>query len=83
MKIRLPTFLQKIPYDKRLHFLAGLLICIIASLTVNPTYGLAFAMTAGVFKEIYDWYDYGDPDVIDCLATWLGGGVWYVFIIFL
>lgn len=77
MKIRLPTFITKIPYDKRLHFIAGLLICIIASLTVNPTYGLAFAMTAGVFKEIYDWYDYGGPDVYDCLVTWLGGGVGY------
>jgi hypothetical protein len=83
MKIRLPTFITKIPYDKKLHFIAGLLICIIASLTVNPTYGLAFAMTAGVFKEIYDWYDYGGPDVYDCLATWLGGGVGYVFIMFL
>jgi hypothetical protein len=77
MKIRLPTFTPKIPYDKKLHFIAGLLICIIASITVNPTYGLAFAMTAGVFKEIYDWYDYGGPDVYDCIATWLGGWVGY------
>lgn len=65
------------------HFLVGLLICLIASLTVNPTYGMAFAMTAGVFKEIYDWYDYGGPDMMDCLATWLGGGVGYVFTMFL
>lgn len=76
MKIQLPTP-PKIPYDKRLHFLAGLLICIIASLTVNPTYGLAFAMAAGVVKEVYDYFDYGGPDVIDCLATWLGGGAGY------
>lgn len=34
-------------------------------------------MTAGVFKEIYDWYDYGGPDILDCLATWLGGGAGY------
>ena len=72
---------MKIPYDKKLHFLAGLLICIIASVAVNPTYGLAFAMTAGVFKEVYDWYDYGGPDVYDCLATWLGGFVGYAIMI--
>jgi hypothetical protein len=77
MKIRLPTFIQKIPYDKKLHFIAGLLISLTVSIAINPTCGLIASMVAGVVKEIKDYLDYGGPDVIDCLATWLGGGVGY------
>lgn len=81
MKIRLPTFIQKIPYDKRLHFIAGLLIFLVVSIAINPTCGLLTAMAAGVAKEVIDYLDYGGPDVIDCLATWLGGGIGYAIVI--
>jgi hypothetical protein len=77
MKIRFPTFITKIPYDKKLHFLAGLLIALVVSITVNPTCALIVSMVAGLAKEIKDYLDYGGPDVVDCLATWLGGGVGY------
>jgi hypothetical protein len=77
MKIRLLPFLQKIPYDKKLHFIAGLLISLAVSIAINPTCGLLTSMAAGVVKEIKDYLDYGGPDVIDCLATWLGGGIGY------
>ncbi len=83
MKIRLPTFITQIPYDKRLHFIAGLLISLAVSIAINPTCGLIAAMVAGVAKEVKDYLDYGGPDVIDCLATWAGGGVGHVFIMFL
>jgi hypothetical protein len=75
-KIRLPT-LPKIPYDKKLHFIAGLLISLAVSIAINPTCGLITAMIAGVAKEIKDYLDYGGPDVLDCLATWIGGGIGY------
>lgn len=77
MKIRLPTFLQKIPFDKKLHFIAGLLIFLTVSIVINPTCGLITSMVAGVIKEVIDYIDYGGPDVMDCLATWLGGGIGY------
>jgi hypothetical protein len=77
MKIRLPTFIQKIPYDKRLHFIAGMLISLIVSIAINPTCGLITSAVAGVAKEVKDYLDYGGPDVLDCLATWLGGGIGY------
>lgn len=66
--------MQKIPYDKKLHFIAGLLIFLAVSIAISPTCGLLTSMIAGVAKEIKDYLDYGSPDVIDCLATWLGGG---------
>jgi hypothetical protein len=77
MKIRLPTFLPKIPYDKKLHFIAGLLISLAVSIAINPICGLLTSLVAGVVKEIKDYLDYGGPDMIDCLATWLGGLIGY------
>jgi hypothetical protein len=77
MKIRLPTFIPKIPHDKKLHFIAGLLIFLAVSIVINPNCGLITSTVAGVVKEVKDYLDYGGPDVIDCLATWLGGLIGY------
>ena len=59
------------PYDKKLHFLCGLLISLLIGL-YNPLYGLSAGVTAGVAKEVYDYYDYGGPDIKDFLATAVG-----------
>ena len=69
-----------IPIDKKLHFGAGLLIAILAGLLFNGLYGLALAIVAGIGKEIYDYIDYGKPDVTDAIATWIGGVVGYIAI---
>lgn len=57
--------------DKKLHFLCGLLISLFIGL-YNPVYGLLAGVTAGVAKEVYDYYDYGRPDIKDFLATAVG-----------
>lgn len=59
------------PYDKQLHFLCGLLISLLIGL-YNPIYGLLTGVTAGIGKEVYDYYDYGLFDKYDMLATWAG-----------
>ena len=64
---------MKIPYDKWLHFGAGLLVAILAGLAFNPVLGLSLAILAGILKEIRDWFVYRGPDWRDALATWLGG----------
>lgn len=70
---------MNIAYDKKLHFFAGLIICIVISLIFkNPMYGLIGAVVAGIAKEAYDWYDYGKPDPMDCLSTWVGGVAGYI-----
>ena len=59
------------PYDKKLHFLCGFIIALLIGL-YNPAYGLYAGVTAGVAKEIYDYYDYGLFDKMDMLFTWAG-----------
>lgn len=70
---------MNIPYDKKLHFIAGVVVCIIVALIFkNPLYGLIAAAVAGIAKEIWDYRSYGKPDFMDCLATWIGGIAGYI-----
>ena len=46
---------MKIPYDKKLHPICGCIISLLISLC-NPIYGLFAGVTAGVAKELYDYY---------------------------
>ena len=69
-------------YDKKLHFIAGLCISVVAMLlhfyyygTVNVLLGVGGGMVAGVAKEIKDEIAYGGFDKYDMLATWLGATV--------
>jgi len=62
-----------IPYDKKLHFLAGLLISIFAGLALTSAFGLWLAVVAGIMKEIRDWCVYRGPDWKDMVCTWAGG----------
>ena len=59
------------PYDKKLHFLCGCIISLLIGL-YNPIYGLSAGFVAGVAKEVYDYFDYGGPDIKDFLATAVG-----------
>ena len=77
-------------YDKKLHFIAGLCISVVAMLlyfyyygTVNVLLGVGGGMVAGVAKEVYDEYDYGGFDYVDMLVTWLGAisGAGLVYVI--
>lgn len=57
--------------DKKLHMLCGLLISLLVG-SYNPIYGLCAGVTAGVAKEVYDYYDYGLFDKYDMFYTWVG-----------
>ena len=70
---------MKIPFDKVLHFAAGLLISFFCGIILYPIYGLGLACAAGVGKEVYDWVSVKylnkshSVDVFDALATFAGG----------
>ena len=77
-------------YDKKLHFIAGLCISVVAMLlyfyyygTVNVLLGVGGGMVAGVAKEIKDEITYGGFDELDMLVTWLGAiaGAGLVYVI--
>ena len=63
--------------DKQKHLLAGLALSILAGLLFCPLIGLATAAVIGAFKEIvWDWLlKKGTPELLDFLATCLGGGI--------
>lgn len=63
---------MKIPYDKKLHFLAGLVIAILGGVIIDPITGIGLAIAAGIAKECYDDYSYGMFDIKDMIATWIG-----------
>ena len=69
-------------YDKKLHFIAGLCISLVAMLlyfyyygTVNVLLGVGGGMVAGVVKEVKDEITYGVFDELGMLTTWLGATV--------
>ena len=63
-------------HDKKLHFIAGVVIAIVTGYLTKDVYcGLAWAILAGLAKEVYDLYDYGDFDLWDLAATCFGGAL--------
>jgi len=63
-----------IPYYKKLHFLCGFLIALIGGIITDPITGIGLAIAAGIAKECYDdWNKDGSFDIVDMIATWIGG----------
>jgi TRAP-type C4-dicarboxylate transport system permease large subunit len=69
------NFLNKLPHDKALHVIVGVLFYA-AFHFFGPVVGMAAATAAAVGKEIYDYFhkETHTPDVWDAVAT-IGGGV--------
>lgn len=68
------NFLDRLPHDKALHVIVGVL-AYMAFHFVSPVVGLAAATIAAVGKEIYDYMnrDRHTPDAWDAVATLAGG----------
>ena len=71
--------LNKLPHDKALHVIVGVLAYMVFHF-VSPVVGLAAAAVAAVGKEIYDYMnrDRHTPDVWDAVATMAGGVAGYI-----
>ena len=65
-----------IPRDKLLHFVAGSIASIVVYVvTFNATIAVAFSALLGIGKEVYDSRGHGTVEVLDAVATVLGGVV--------
>jgi len=65
-----------IPKDKLLHFVAGLICATFVYLiTLNLTLAIGASVILGIGKEIYDSRGHGTVEVLDAVATGLGGVV--------
>jgi hypothetical protein len=64
-----------IPYDKKLHLLAGFLICIIGTVIFhNVLIGFGLSVLAGLLKELRDKLsEKGTCELLDFIYTALGG----------
>jgi hypothetical protein len=61
------------PIDKQYHFIAGMLIYIIACLFMPPIWALVPVIAIGTLKEVYDYANgKGTPDINDLLYTMYG-----------
>lgn len=65
-----------IPKDKLLHFVAGS-ICsaVVYLITRNLTFAIGASVILGIAKEVYDSRGHGTVEVLDAVATALGGVV--------
>lgn len=70
-----------IPFDKWLHFFAGVIIASCAALTFNIEWPWWPAMLAGGIKEGFDYGTTGEADWKDFLATTLGGLLIQLFVV--
>lgn len=69
--------------DKLAHFLAGSSI-VAFSLPFGFELALSLCALAAVGKEMWDHYNNGTPDVLDAVATLVGGVslyAWYSFLL--
>ena len=65
-------FINKLPKDKLLHFIAGVLIYQ-STVWFIGYYAIIPVVICAIGKEVYDRYYGGTVDVYDTVATILGG----------
>ncbi|MGD9581276.1 MAG: hypothetical protein AB7V50_07875 [Vampirovibrionia bacterium] len=65
-----------IPRDKLLHFVAGLIASAVVYLIFeNLTLAIGASVILGIAKEVYDSRGYGTVEMLDAVATIVGGAV--------
>lgn len=64
--------------DKLLHFIAGMVICLIAQRFFEAPVPILIVALVGVLKEVYDEIRGGNFSFFDLLYTLVGGGIVHV-----
>lgn len=83
MKQKIINIINIIPYDKQLHILLGTYLFLFLLVFFNPHIAMILTSLAGALVElVYDkWWGKGTPEVMDWVATTVGGMVPYLIII--
>lgn len=76
------TLVNKVPKDKLLHFVMGLLIAAFCALTLKwGLWSIIPAIVFGILKELFDWWTTKTVEWWDFGATAIGGAVIFLFIL--
>lgn len=75
------AWLEAIPRDKGLHFVAGVIVAAFFALALGVKAAILPALIAGLFKEAFDKLTTGEVDWLDLVATCLGGLLVQAFIL--
>lgn len=75
------SFISKVPYDKLLHFVAGLIVAAFFAIALKwPGWAaLLMSVAFGALKELFDWLTTKKVEWWDGIATSIGGVVILVF----
>lgn len=78
---KIVALISKVPYDKLLHFIAGLVIAAFFCITLGMKVCIVPAIAAGFIKEFFDNWTSDQVDWWDFVATVAGGLVIQIFAI--
>ena len=78
---KLVALIYKVPFDKWLHFMAGLIIAAFFCITLGMKVCIVPVLFAGFAKEFFDSWTTNQSDWKDFLATLIGGMVIQLFVI--
>ena len=75
------SLISKVPYDKLLHFIVGLIVAafFVISLKLAGWEALLVAVAVGALKELFDWLTTEKVEWWDAVATVIGGLVILIF----
>lgn len=74
------ALISKVPYDKLLHLLAGLILAAFAAIVCGARWPIAVAAFAGIAKEAFDYATTKEVDWLDAVATLAGGLIIQIFV---
>lgn len=76
---KIVRLILKVPYDKLLHFIAGLIVASFFAIVFDFKAPILAAALAGLIKEAFDKYTTKQVDWYDFVYTCAGGAVIQVF----
>lgn len=75
------ALISRVPYDKWLHFIAGLIIATFFAIVLKMTVCIVPVIFAGFIKEFFDKWTTQEWDWWDFVATCAGGLIIQLFVI--